>query len=526
MLERAYYHPLSSKQMVECICCAEKLEIDHLGIKCPQGHDICTSCTPGYLNEVFIDPSTKIPPKCCCCNTEIPALIFERQLDPTQLEVYHLNILKQALAPGEIMKTCPKCNYFEVWQESSTSNYFYCKKPGCRHVTCTICNLEVNLPSAEKAQLIVKIERDIRKKRLSIKKLKLSYDRISELEESYRPQLEIEQGVLHHQKCALFSYVKQVVFDAIESGEKVPCPQCGLAGRKDDNCTHMTCPKCQSVWCYVCGQKFGYGIIYNHNEDWEIKEDRCPMYLTEIGEIDNRWPSNDQDCLDRFHRYRTLKALEKVIEEIGVDEYNKACEQFDSVKNCGYSLSDLEDPLIEEPLIIRHEYSINNHLQTDIFSDIIERRVNELTNDSDVSDVLFRFDPDILRILYPQSELNQENNSRRGRRAGRRGRGNRGRGGAVSTNESQITSINQSRIISPNESQTITDSESDIVSVDLSFNVDVSGVINTFRETDRFEQLIIVDSNNTSMQEIVRDIDNQVRRPRARRRRRGRGRAR
>jgi hypothetical protein len=420
-----------------------------------------------------------------------------------------------------MMKTCPKCNYFEVWKESSTSSYFYCKKPGCRRVTCIVCNLEVNLPPAEKAELIVKIERDIRKNRLSIKELKLSYDRISEIEESYRTQLEIELGVLHHQKCALFGSVKQIIFDAIERGEKVPCPECGLAGRKDDNCTHMTCPKCQTVWCYVCGQKFGYGIIYDHNENWEYREDGCPMYLTAIEEIDNRWPKEDQKCLDRFHRYRTLKAFQKVIEEIGVDAYKKAAEQFDSVKNCGYSLRDLEDPLIEEPLIIKFEYRFNNYLQTDILSDMLdERRAHELTSDSDESDVLLRFDPDILRVLYTHFEINEENNPRRGRRAGRRGRGNQGRGGAPPTNES--------RIISANESQIMTDNESDIVSVNLSIDLDVSGVINTFREPDRLEQHIVRDSSNTSIQEEAKDTDNQVIRPRARvrRRRRGRGRGR
>jgi hypothetical protein len=149
-----------------------------------------------------------------------------------------------------------------------------------------------------------------------------------------------------------------------------------------------------------------------------------------------------------------------------------------------------------------------------------ERRAHELTSDSDESDVLLRFDPDILRVLYTHFEINEENNPRRGRRAGRRGRGNQGRGGAPPTNES--------RIISANESQIMTDNESDIVSVNLSIDLDVSGVINTFREPDRLEQHIVRDSSNTSIQEEAKDTDNQVIRPRARvrRRRRGRGRGR
>jgi len=29
--------------------------------------------------------------------------------------------------------------------------------------------------------------------------------------------------------------------------------------------------------------------IYLHNKDWEINEKRCPMYLTQILEVDLHW---------------------------------------------------------------------------------------------------------------------------------------------------------------------------------------------------------------------------------------------
>ena len=79
------------------------------------------------------------------------------------------------------------------------------------------------------------------------------------------------------------------------------CPGCKLAGRKDDACTHMTCTKCITEWCYVCGldvkscdkeaPREGGRVndIYLHNKDWEINEKRCPMYLTKILEVDLHW---------------------------------------------------------------------------------------------------------------------------------------------------------------------------------------------------------------------------------------------
>lgn len=82
------------------------------------------------------------------------------------------------------------------------------------------------------------------------------------------------------------------------------CPNCQLAGRKDDACTHMTCTKCSSRWCYVCGLDVlkcdkapetgsSGDPIFLHNRDWERNEKRCPMYLTQILEVDLNWLGED-----------------------------------------------------------------------------------------------------------------------------------------------------------------------------------------------------------------------------------------
>ena len=53
--------------------------------------------------------------------------------------------------------------------------------------------------------------------------------------------------------CASLRAAKEAIDTAMEHGSKMPCPECGLAGRKDEACTHMSCPRCHTPWCYVCG---------------------------------------------------------------------------------------------------------------------------------------------------------------------------------------------------------------------------------------------------------------------------------
>ena len=94
------------------------------------------------------------------------------------------------------------------------------------------------------------------------------------------------------------------------------CPGCKLGGRKDNNCTHMSCTACHTVWCYICGleekkldKSDPKGDIYRHNEDWDTNPKRCPMYFNEIHDIDASWPEDDEDCIILFHRKRTLELL-------------------------------------------------------------------------------------------------------------------------------------------------------------------------------------------------------------------------
>lgn len=138
--------------------------------------------------------------------------------------------------------------------------------------------------------------------------------------------------------CASLREAKHKVDMALDTGQKMPCPGCGLAGRKDEACTHMGCPRCHTSWCYLCGFSFDEcdkkpprlgqpaNDIFLHNTDWETNPRRCPMYLTQILDVDPAWLGQDWDvgdevdddrCLAHFHRWRTIELLQEVREQIG-----------------------------------------------------------------------------------------------------------------------------------------------------------------------------------------------------------------
>jgi ssDNA-binding Zn-finger/Zn-ribbon topoisomerase 1 len=129
-----------------------------------------------------------------------------------------------------------------------------------------------------------------------------------------------------HCDCIRLLKSKKDLEKAIEEGLSVPCPNCGLRGRKDENCTHMTCPKCKFQFCYICGldeKTFNCapGVekpIFRHNKDWQTNPKRCPMYLIQISDSDHRWPNkNDDECLDFFHSLLVRRNLKEVFKTYG-----------------------------------------------------------------------------------------------------------------------------------------------------------------------------------------------------------------
>jgi hypothetical protein len=325
----------AEKKKTYCGACENELEPDHSGIQCVQAHHFCPGCSVHIVNLFFSDPQHYIPLRCVQCHVELNPGVFERQLSNEQMDFYNQYMLllvfaKELLADDERLDGCPFCS-FAVIRSKDDTNIFYCAHPECGKTSCLICR-----------KACPKILNDY-----------CSDEIIAEMEK--------------HFTCASLAKDKEKFDQYLELGSKVPCPNCGLAGMKDDACTHMTCPTCSQLWCYFCGKKVedcdkkpnGTNGIFDHNHSWESNPNRCPMYLTQISELDERWPDgNEELCLIMFHRNRSLRLLREVYEILGEQSINALDRHFSVLLTCGFTL---EEILHEDLTLIN--YSNNNRFR-------------------------------------------------------------------------------------------------------------------------------------------------------------------
>lgn len=305
---------------------------------------MCNECSGVFVNSVMNDLDTSFPPKCPMCKALFSQDLFVRQLTSSQQNSFKTHVARTALKEGEDLLECKECGLFEVVLDDPV--LWWC--PHCHCGACRVCNKD--LPTGAR-----------------------KYD--------------IDKSP--HNKCAQLREPKRLIEQAIEEGSKMRCPGCQLAGRKDDACTHMTCTKCSTEWCYVCGldvescdkeaPRVGGRVndIYLHNRDWEMNEKRCPMYLTQILEVDLHWLGenweenatnedfeDDEKCLDYLHRFRTIKLLQQVLKKIGKSAFISTFVEFDGIRNCGYTYSEVVSTCTDQ-LIDRREFLENRGIRVD-----------------------------------------------------------------------------------------------------------------------------------------------------------------
>jgi len=305
---------------------------------------MCNECSGVFVNSVLNDLDTSFPPKCPMCKALFSQDLFVRQLTSSQQNSFKTHVARTALKEGEDLLECKECGLFEVVLDDPV--LWWC--PHCHCGACRVCNKD--LPTGAR-----------------------KYD--------------IDKSP--HNKCAQLREPKRLIEQAIEEGSKMRCPGCQLAGRKDDACTHMTCTKCSTEWCYVCGldvescdkeaPRVGGRVndIYLHNRDWEMNEKRCPMYLTQILEVDLHWLGenweenatnedfeDDEKCLDYLHRFRTIKLLQQVLKKIGKSAFISTFVEFDGIRNCGYTYAEVVSTCTDQ-LIDRREFLENRGIRVD-----------------------------------------------------------------------------------------------------------------------------------------------------------------
>jgi len=326
-MERTDSMPVKSdKKKTICGACNSELEPDHSGIQCIQAHHFCPECSVNIVKLFFSDPHSYIPLRCVQCHIELNPSVFERQLTNEQLEFYNTNMLfllwEKELNADERFDHCPFCSY-GVIRAKDDSLIFYCQHPDCGKTSCLVC-------------------------RKACPKFSSFYGTDEQIEEMDR-----------HFRCIELAKDKAIFDQALEAGQKVSCPNCNLSGMKDDACTHMTCPTCSQLWCYFCGKKVedcdkqpnGNSGIFDHNRDWNRNVNRCPMYLTQLVDIDTAWPDGDEElCLMRFHRIRSLRLLREVYNQLGEQRMNVLDEHFHLLRSCGFTL----DEILHEDLTLIH----------------------------------------------------------------------------------------------------------------------------------------------------------------------------
>ena len=153
--------------------------------------------------------------------------------------------------------------------------------------------------------------------------------------------MEGKGGMLSHMKCLEYQPLKLEWERALQEGEQRRCPGCKILGRKNEACTHITCSKWKTLWCYVCGgsektvnKSSLTGGLSSHNENWKTNPQRCPSSLTSIGSVDSRWKfANDFQAKEFLHKILIYKQIRKFIQSHSLEKFNVLCDVFKSVDN-------------------------------------------------------------------------------------------------------------------------------------------------------------------------------------------------
>lgn len=243
-----------------------------------QNHHICSTegCAGNFVTHIISEGNIAIPVKCMDCHMDVIPNTFERNCTEIQLATYRETCVQVGIQDeGESLYTCTKCKVQVILIESVGNIFFEC--PYCEENYCMICD-----------------------------------ERCADATEREPHLLE----------CPALGELKTGVEKVICDGGAQSCPECGFTGRKDENCTHITCPVCHARWCYVCGlnRNRAHGGEACHNSGWETDARRCPMYLQHVHRQNPEWPAGANAALDHFHQRHILWRLrEKLMEEGGQD---------------------------------------------------------------------------------------------------------------------------------------------------------------------------------------------------------------
>lgn len=282
----------------------------------------------------------------------------EDRVHHAQLSTYLTMVAMSNLPEGHSMVTCTACSFFKIAEspeEVAQQVIFCCDNDLCRVRHCLICKSTLRtLPTIEE-------------------------DDSMEIDDD-----DIEEQMHHLTQCRSLWEEKMRFDTALDAGSTMPCPSCGVPGRKDGMCTHMSCAGCCTEWCYVCGldvekcdKAKGKTSIYDHNEGFQKNPKRCPMYLNQLQTVDEEWSvenlrgtleenEDEEDeeideeeveilCVNKFHRWKTLRLLKELKDDLGPEKWDALKATFHTVRECGFTDDEIDAANV--PLFVRGQDS-------------------------------------------------------------------------------------------------------------------------------------------------------------------------
>ncbi|CAI2373116.1 unnamed protein product [Moneuplotes crassus] len=310
-----------------CIICSDIVADKDIGILCSNDHCLCVGCAKDFLKTTIACGEEMCPAKCSVCKTELDYRQVETLLDEDQHCDYSLHCTKALMDKSKYeVVCCPYCRYHEMWDLESEGITLFCGYENCKKISCIVC----------------------------YKEYMFADDSSGDCESE------------SHEKCYRLKKIKKDWDQTTYEGSQRFCPDCKYGGIKDNACTHMSCPQCKSEWCYVCGKSSNIcdksdpeGSLYSHNEEWESNDKRCPMYLSLIGGVDQRWSTrNDAEAKQFLHKILISKAIREFEARYSPNELKEFYETYSEISTNQYNI--VEARKIDPRLIIRKPKASKN----------------------------------------------------------------------------------------------------------------------------------------------------------------------
>ncbi|KAI4476388.1 hypothetical protein M0802_014875 [Mischocyttarus mexicanus] len=223
-----------NKSLYTCkICFTDKLG-EHCIKFLPCSHIFCKTCISGYIEVKIKDGSVKdiSCPEQKCTSEATPGQIKDL-VSPEMFAKYDSILLNVTLDTMTDIVYCPRrqCQY----PVSRDLNEKMASCPLCQYTFCVYCKMVYH---AEKQQLVNRYQG-------------ASDDEKLQMEKRYgKKQLEI--------------LVENTMSENWININSHNCPHCYAAIEKSDGCNKMTCFKCHTYFCWLCGRKLNPQAPYLH----------------------------------------------------------------------------------------------------------------------------------------------------------------------------------------------------------------------------------------------------------------------